>query len=128
MCTCIVSKEEYRKHYSEVSWPHILREKNKTFEELYQNYVTTTQPQIEEYVNEFGEHYGITLTIIDCKTEKPEYSEEYNKNCIESYGVPMSEFALCEITYSVTISGSLSERTVTKVYYATKLADKWYSY
>lgn len=128
--TSIISKEEYRKHYTEVSWPHILREKNKTFEELYQNYVTTMQPQVETFRDLYGTDYavGFNITSITNKTEPIENNEENNKAALEYFGVNCNEIENYEITFSMTISGSLSEKTVSQMLIVRKIADKWYSY
>lgn len=130
MKTSIISKEEFRKQYTEVSWPHALRENNMTFEELYQNYVTAMQPQVEAIRDQFGTDFtvGFNITSITNITEPIENNEENNKVALEYFGVNCNEIESYEISFSMTISGSLSERTDSKMLVVRKIADKWYSY
>lgn len=129
MYTRVISKEEFRKFYKEITWNSGYLE--ESFDETYANYKEVVEKAIARDKQRFGDDYRLTWEIVSVedKTQYRDYTEEERQECLEIFGVELEDHHMYEIIVSVTSSGSKDTFTnASQPILVRKLGNKWYLY
>lgn len=125
MQTGTATKEQLYKIYPEKYWSQVA-----DFDQVYSDFLTDADITKDSLKTQYGADYKVTYQVIDSEVVNDYSKENIDKNQNQEfkdiYGIDIKERCDYHITISITISGSITEKTVRSSIYIKQIGNKWY--